>query len=137
MPDEQPFHHLTWTHPEGDTTPPEDMPVYSSSYTPLPEEEDDDPTPERQPGDANFCLFCGDWEWEWALVMAAVPPDSPIAWPPYLPGCDTCIPLYRHRDYEALKQRVANGDGTAWLLEHFDRMVAAIELVRRRQRHAR
>lgn len=134
MPDEDDaIFRITVTPAEGGSTPPEDVPVYSGSYTPLPDDEDEDPTPERQPAESERCVFCGDPNWAWTLVMAAVPPRSPIAWQPYLAACDTCVTLYRHRDYDSLKQRVANGDGTDWLLEHFDPVVAAIKLVRRRQ----
>jgi hypothetical protein len=132
--DEDPIFTFSVTPADGDNTPPEDAPVYSGSYHRLPDEEDDDPTPERQPADSEHCVFCGDPNWAWTLVMAAVPSRSPIAWQPYLAACDTCVTLYRQRNYDGLEQRVADGDGTDWLLEHFDPAVGAIKLVRRRQR---
>jgi hypothetical protein len=132
--DDDAIFRITWTPPEGDRRPPEDIPSYSGSYTPLPDDEDDDPTPERQPAESERCVVCGDPNWAWTFVMAAVPPRSPIAWQQYLAACDTCVMLYRHRDHEGLKRRVADGDGTDWLLEHFEPVVRAIKVVRRRQR---
>jgi hypothetical protein len=131
MPDE-PNVRLRVTMADGSDAPPEIAAMYSSAYTPLPDD-DADGLSDRPPSYADRCLFCGSPDWAWALVMVPPPDRSPIAWKPMLAACEACASLYRAGDHQALRQRVLDGDGTDWLDEYFDRIIDNIAAVRIRQ----